>query len=116
MSTSSSKVRWIDLTEEQKKDVLRIRNADSARKFRAKKRDEEERVESLHNSNEKRMDRLERTVDSLTKEVQGSARSSRPSSSKSSSKGNKKSGSSGGSSSHSSKKDEERPAWFGDAF
>lgn len=77
MSSNPKNVRWIDLSDDQKKDVLRKRNADSARKFRQNKKVEEERIDKIYKSNEKRMDRLDRAVHSLTQEAEDQSRNLR---------------------------------------
>lgn len=129
MSSQNSNIRWIDLSEDQKKQVLRMRNAESARKSRQKKRTEEDRIDKLHDSNENRLHSLERVVDELM--VDASRRSSRKSehasksskgssassaatraSSSSSSAGSSKSHGRGGNGKH----PDGRPEWFGDAF
>lgn len=65
-ASSSSGIRWIDLTEEQKRDVIRIRNAESARRSRQNKREKESKLESEWEDNERRIENLEKMVDDLT--------------------------------------------------
>lgn len=67
--SSSQQIRWIDLSNEEKQEVHRIRNAESARKSRQKKRIEENKIEEKHEEYDRRIDRLESTVDKMTKDL-----------------------------------------------
>lgn len=69
-SPSLTSKRWIDMTEEEKKAVIRIRNAESARRSRQNKRQRELQLKSGWEENEKRIESLEKIVDALTDELQ----------------------------------------------
>lgn len=115
-SSNQGTVRWIDLSEEEKKDVLRIRNAESARKSRQKKRKEEGDIEKVFKSNEKRINDLEKVLHDLSSEIKSSksttSKSTKGASSSSSSSAPKASKSS----KVSRKQSEKRPDWFGEPF
>lgn len=72
----SSPLRWIDLTEAQKKEVLRIRNMEQCRKNRKRWKETDEEMKTLYDSNEKKIDELEKLVSKLSKELGGSSSSS----------------------------------------
>lgn len=74
--SSGKEIRWIDLTNEEKKEVYRIRNAESARKSRQKKRCDEDKLEQTHEEYERRLDRLESTVDKMTNDLLQESRAS----------------------------------------
>lgn len=59
--------RCIDLGEEQKKQVLRMRNAESAKRSRQKKKYQRQILQRIYNENEKRIEILESSVDFLTR-------------------------------------------------
>lgn len=71
--SSHAQIRWIDLSEDQKKQVLRMRNAASARKSRQKRRAEEDKIEKLHDAIESRMDDLESNVEALIRHAKKSS-------------------------------------------
>lgn len=54
------------MTEEERKEMVRVRNAISAKIVREQHRDAEKRIVKIHGSNEERLKRLEETVDVLT--------------------------------------------------
>lgn len=66
-------IKWIDLTDDQKKQVLRIRNADSARRSRQKKKQHRDEVERAYEENERRIEHMERVVDELSAELRQSS-------------------------------------------
>lgn len=70
MTTSESKIRLSELSESERKDLLRIRNGRIARLARQKRHEEEDRIGNLYKENESRMDRLEDIIDELTKRAQ----------------------------------------------
>lgn len=115
-SSNQGQVRWIDLSEEEKKEVLRIRNAESARKSRQKKRQEDGDIEEVFKSNEKRIKDLEKVLHDLSSEI----KSSKTASSKSTKDASSSSSSSAPKPSKSSKlarkQSEKRPDWFGEPF
>lgn len=65
-------IKWIDLTPEQKKQVIRIRNAESARRSRQKKREDRDRMERTCEENDRRIEEMERVVNELTAELKQS--------------------------------------------
>lgn len=69
MSSKDKGARWIDLTEEQKQEVFRIRNAESAKRSRQKKRDENKKMEETYAENQKRLESLEKVVEKLSSEL-----------------------------------------------
>ena len=110
-------IRWIDLSEEQKKEVRRMRNAESARKHRLKKkmRGPSKDLEDEYMDNERRIDELEKMVSSMNSTLKsggsrkaGLSGSSRP--------GSCSSTSSSAVSRRPSQYREERPEWFGEPF
>lgn len=107
-SKNKSSIRWIDLTEEEKKQVLRIRNADSARRSRQKKQDNQSAIEKVCEENEKRINHLEKVIRQLSDEIEEKSSSSKRTTS---SKGRPRN-----SSSSSTYPDGKRPDWFGDPF
>lgn len=100
--------RWMDLTEEEKKRVHRMRNAESARRSRRKKKEGTELMEHVCQSNKIRIQNLENWVRQLYKELDNISTSSET---------NLKSAKDTlTSSSKDFKFGETRPDWFGDAF
>lgn len=69
-SSSQSSIRWIDLTEEQKKSVMRIRNAESAKRSRQNKREKEAQMKERWEENEKKIKSLEKLIEDLSNEIQ----------------------------------------------
>lgn len=67
---STANIRWIDLTAEQKKKVIRMRNAESARKSRQNRREKDAGMKERWEQNEKKIEDLEKLVDQLTNEIQ----------------------------------------------
>ena len=55
----SASIRWIDLTDDQKKVVYQIRNTESGRKNRKKWRENDKEMEQLYKDNEQRILQLE---------------------------------------------------------
>ena len=81
---SSATIRWIDLSEAQKKDVVRFRNVQNCKKNRQKWKENDEEIKQLYESNEKRIAELEQMAEKFSKELEAySASSSRSSKSKS---------------------------------
>lgn len=74
-----SPLRWIDLTDAQKKEVLRIRNMEQCRKNRRRWKESDEEMKSLYDSNQKKIEELEKLVSKLSNEL-GRYSSSSPSS------------------------------------
>lgn len=72
----ASPLRWIDLTEAQKKEVLRIRNMEQCRKNRKRWKETDEEMKALYDSNEKKIDELEKLVSKLSNELRGASSSS----------------------------------------
>lgn len=81
-----SSVRWIDLSEDEKKEVLRMRNVEQCRKNRKKWKESDEEMNSLYKSNEKKIEQLEEMVTQLSKELGSGGSSSSSSTGKSSSR------------------------------
>lgn len=69
MSPNEPHIRWSTLSEEQKKNILKARNAKTAKSARQKRHAEEDRISSLFQDNDRRIDRLEKTVEELSKEL-----------------------------------------------
>lgn len=86
MSSSSSKHprRWIDMSEAEKKEVIRIRSVENCKKNRKKWRENDREMQELYDSNEKRIHELEKVVARFSKELARDSRSSSKSSSKNS--------------------------------
>lgn len=80
----SSQMRWIDLSEQERKEVLRVRNMMQCRKNRKKWKECDSEMEELYHSNEKKIEQLEKLVTKLSKELGSSSSSSSYSSSHSS--------------------------------
>lgn len=80
--------RWIDLPEEEKREVLRRRNVDQCRKNRQKWRDNDKEMQELYDKNEKKIEQLERMAERLSAELE-QAQSSSSSKSRSKSKSTK---------------------------
>lgn len=74
-----------NLSEAEKKDILRIRNTENARNNRKRWKDNDREMEELYTSNQSRIHKLERMVDELSAELadNSSRRYSRAGSSKS---------------------------------
>lgn len=71
LSASDAKPpRWIDLSDQQKADVVRLRNNASARKSRQKKKEKAQTMETRYVQNEKRIKHLEKMVDELSEQLQ----------------------------------------------
>ena len=66
----SASIRWIDLTDDQKKVVYQIRNTESGRKNRKKWRENDKEMEQLYKDNEQRILQLEGLVNQLRNELQ----------------------------------------------
>lgn len=81
--SSSSQIRWIDLSEEQKRAVIRMRNTESARRSRQNRREKEAEMQQKWNENEKKIQDLEKLVDKLTDEMKHGKGKDKGSSSKS---------------------------------
>lgn len=79
-----SSVRWIDLSEAEKKEVLRVRNVEQCRKNRKRWKESDEEMNSLYKSNEQKIEQLEQMVTKLSNEL-GSGSSSSNSTGKASS-------------------------------
>ena len=112
MVNPRASVRWIDLTAEQKKQVLRIRNTESARRSRERKRQQRDQIERAYEENEKKIDELESLVQSLSAELQSGSNSRNgrlPSSTTSASKY-------GSACSSASTVNDHHPDWFGEPF
>ena len=62
-------VRWIDLSDSQKKEVLRIRNMEQCRKNRRRWKETDADIQSLYESNEKKIEELEKLATKLSKEL-----------------------------------------------
>lgn len=77
MSTSGSQIRWGELSEREKKEMVRVRNARTAKSARQRRQAEEDRIGHLYKENESRMDLLEDTVDQLTKRAEKEPRRKR---------------------------------------
>lgn len=60
---------WSKMSEEDKKKVFRLRNAESARRSRQKNRDEQDQMEQAYQSNQKRIEKLEKKVQDLSTEL-----------------------------------------------
>lgn len=75
-------VRWIDLSEAEKKEVLRLRNVEQCRKNRRRWKETDQDIKNLYDSNERKIEELEGMVVKLSKELSNN----RPSSSRSKSK------------------------------
>lgn len=77
-----SNLRWIDLSEAEKKEVIRIRNVQNCKKNRKKWKQSDEEIQQLYDSNEARIKELERLVEQFSKELEGHSSSSSSSSAK----------------------------------
>lgn len=53
----------------ERKQVMRRNNAESARLYRERKREEEEHIQDVFEQNERRIEALEKMVDSLSTEL-----------------------------------------------
>lgn len=115
MTSPQHAIRWIDLTAEQKKQVLRMRNTESARRSRDRKRQQQQTVERAYQENEKRIEELESLVQSLSAELRTPRR---PSSHAQTASHRQRTGHSASASSWSSSSTTtgELPDWFGDPF
>lgn len=71
-----SPVRWIDLNEGEKKEVLRIRNMEQCRKNRKRWKETDDEIRTLYDSNEKKIEKLEGMVTKLSSELGKSSSSS----------------------------------------
>lgn len=69
MSGNDRRIRWIDLSNAQKKEVLRIRNMEQCRKNRQKWKEEDIEMEDLYQKNERKIEELENLVNKLSKEL-----------------------------------------------
>lgn len=107
-SANNSKIRWIDLSDKEKMEVLRIRNAESARKSRKKKKDEDGDIHEIFKSNEKRIKELEKVAHNLSSELRSTGDSSTANQGRTPSRSE--------SSKKSKKSTDQRPEWFGDPF
>lgn len=67
-----AQLRWIDMTDQQKQDVIRIRNNASAKRSRQRKREQKEKIESQYQTNERRIETLEKMVEILSQELKSS--------------------------------------------
>ena len=67
---STSSIRWIDLSEDQKKELLRFRSVQNCKKNRQKWKESDEDIEKLYESNEKRIAELEKMVEQFSKELE----------------------------------------------
>lgn len=107
MSIAEGSIRWIDLSEEEKLQVRRIRNAESARRSRQKKKAaQEHEMRKVCDNNKVRLDRLEKAVHELSHDITPKKRRS-PEKKKDRSVEDHRGHH------HLS---EERPHWFGDPF
>lgn len=66
MASQERQIRWSEMTKEERKEVVRVRNARSAKEAREDRRSSEKRMDAIHGSNEERLHRLEETVSALT--------------------------------------------------
>lgn len=58
-----------NLSEAEKKDILRMRNTENARNNRKRWRDNDREMEELYTSNQSRIYKLEKMVDELSAEL-----------------------------------------------
>lgn len=70
MPNQKSKIPWSRLSESDRKELLRVRNARTAKLARQRRHEEEDRIHNLYMDNESRMDRLEDTVDKLMRRAE----------------------------------------------
>lgn len=75
----SGNIKWTDLSDEQRK-ILRIRNTESSRKNRRKWKKQDSDMKEIYDSNERRIQKLESMVVTLSSELQKGSGSSAPSS------------------------------------
>lgn len=80
---TKSSLRWIDLSEAEKKEVIRIRNVQNCKKNRKKWKQSDEEIQQLYESNENRIKQLEKLVEQFSKELEGHSSSSSSSGKKS---------------------------------
>lgn len=99
-------VRWMDYTDAEKKQVLRIRNTESSRKNRRKWKEQDNDMKAIYDSNEQRIQQLENMVLSLSSELKNGSRSSATSSTSTPSSYHNSSHSSAHNSSRSSRKEQ----------
>lgn len=68
-SVASRSVRWSQLSETDKKDILRKRNTHNARESRKKWKISDNEIQELFDSNEQKIIGLEKLVLEMTKEL-----------------------------------------------
>lgn len=117
--SSKNRIRWIDLSEEEKREVLRIPNAESARKSREKKKLKRELgdIEEQYKSNEERIKGLEQCVTDLSGNLKPNpSRQEKKLGSSTASSSSKRQECKSNPSNIQKQSKDERPDWFGEPF
>lgn len=70
-SKSKTSIRWSDLSEAQRKEVVRVRNIHQCRKNRQRWKESDEEISTLFESNEKKIEDLEKMITELSKDLEG---------------------------------------------
>lgn len=68
-SRDLSSARWIDLSDAEKKEVIRLRNVEQCRKNRRRWKESDEEMKAIYESNEKKIDELEKLATKLSSEL-----------------------------------------------
>lgn len=66
MSSKKESIRWIDLSDEQKRQIIRMRNAESARRSRQRRKNQNDQIEQEYEKNERKIVELEKMVEDLS--------------------------------------------------
>lgn len=65
----SRQIRWIDLTEAEKEQILKLRSSQGSRKNRQRWKENDKEMMELYEQNEKKIEHLERLVKQLSSQL-----------------------------------------------
>lgn len=67
--SSRKQIRWIDLTETEKEQVLKLRSSQGSRKNRQRWKENDKEMMELYEQNEKKIEHLENLVKQLSSQL-----------------------------------------------